>query len=99
MNCGSTAVFNPNQRGKYDTDGTGALPGRELERWLTLAIGAYHGSVHGTLLQTPAALWSDAVARSKTTTIVTNATAFMVDFLPLIKRALTRTVFVIDHIH
>lgn len=94
-----TTFSNPNQRGKYDSDGMAALTLRELERWLTLAIGAYHGSVHGTLLQPPAALWADAVARSGTPAIVTHATAFLVDFLPVIRRTLTRTGFVIDHIN
>lgn len=94
-----TTFSNPNQRGKYDSDGMAALTLRELERWLTLAIGAYHGSVHGTLLQPPAAIWADAVARSGMPAIVTHATAFLVDFLPVIRRTLTRTGFVIDHIH
>lgn len=94
-----TTFSNPDQRGKYDSDGMAALTLRELERWLTLAIGAYHGSVHGTLLQPPAALWADAVARSGTPAIVTHAAAFLVDFLPVIRRTLTRTGFVIDHIH
>ena len=94
-----TTFSNPNQRGKYDSDGMAALTLRELERWLTLAIGAYHGSVHGSLLQPPEALWADAVARSGTPAIVTHATAFLVDFLPVIRRTLTRTGFVIDHIH
>jgi len=30
---------------------------------------------------------------------VTNESAFLVDFLPVIRRTLTRTGFVIDHIH
>ena len=94
-----TTFSNPDQRGKYDSEGMAALTLRELERWLTLAIGAYHGSVHGSLLQPPAALWANAVARSGTPAIVTHATAFLVDFLPVIRRTLTRTGFVIDHIH
>jgi putative transposase len=94
-----TTFSNPDQRGKYDSEGMAALTLHELERWLNLAIGAYHGSVHGTLLQPPAALWADAVAHSGTPAIVTHATAFLVDFLPVIRRTLTRTGFVIDHIH
>lgn len=93
-----TTFSNPNQRGKYDSEGAAALTLHELERWLTLAIGAYHGSVHGTLLRPPAALWADAVAHSGTPAIVTHLTAFLVDFLPVIRRTLTRTGFVIDHI-
>ncbi|MDH2181901.1 hypothetical protein, partial [Stenotrophomonas sp. GD03654] len=37
---------------------------RELERWLTLAVGTYHGSVHNGLLQPPAARWAEAIART-----------------------------------
>ncbi|EGZ5099595.1 integrase, partial [Escherichia coli] len=31
--------------------------------------------------------------------VVTRATSFLVDFLPILRRTLTRTGFVIDHIH
>jgi putative transposase len=64
-----------------------------------LAVGTYHGSVHNGLLQPPAARWAEAVARTGVPTVVTRTTAFLVDFLPIIRRTLTRTGFVIDHIH
>ena len=76
-----------------------ALTLRELERWLTLAVGTYHGSVHNGLLQPPAARWAEAITRTGVPTVITRATAFLVDFLPIIRRTLTRTGFVIDHIH
>ena len=76
-----------------------ALTLRELERWLALAVATYHGSVHSGLLQPPAARWAEAIARSGVPTVVTRATAFLADFLPIIRRTLTRTGFVIDHIH
>lgn len=94
-----TTFSNPGQRGGYDSAGMAALTLDELERWLTLAVGAYHGSVHGTLLQPPAAIWAEAAARTGRPAVVTHATAFLVDFLPVIRRTLTRTGFVIDHIH
>lgn len=94
-----TTFSNPDQRGEYDSENKAALTLRELERWLALAVGTYHGSVHGGLLQPPAARWADAVARAGAPTVVTRATAFLVDFLPIIRRTLTRTGFVIDHIH
>ncbi|HFV8265020.1 TPA: mercury(II) reductase, partial [Escherichia coli] len=78
---------------------TAALTLRELERWLTLAVGTYHGSVHNGLLQPPAARWAEAVARVGVPAVVTRATSFLVDFLPILRRTLTRTGFVIDHIH
>ena len=94
-----TTFSNPDQRGDYDSENKAALTLRELERWLTLAVGTYHGSVHNGLLQPPAARWIEAVARADAPAIITRATAFLVDFLPIIRRTLTRTGFVIDHIH
>ncbi|WP_425341362.1 hypothetical protein [Escherichia coli] len=46
-----TTFSNPDQRGDYDSENKAALTLRELERWLTLAVGTYHGSVHNGLLQ------------------------------------------------
>src|SRR5699024_1843489 len=94
-----TTFSNPSQRGNYDSEGKAILTLRELERWLALAIGTYHGSVHETLHQPPAAVWDEATARSGNLVVVNHATAFLVDFLPVIRRTLTRTGFVIDHIH
>ncbi|EFI86817.1 hypothetical protein HMPREF9551_04233, partial [Escherichia coli MS 196-1] len=44
-----TTFSNPDQRGDYDSENKAALTLRELERWLTLAVGTYHGSVHNGL--------------------------------------------------
>ena len=93
-----TTFSNPDQRGDYDSENKAALTLRELERWLTLAVGTYHGSVHNGLLQPPAAR-AEAIARTGVPTVITRTTAFLVDFLPIIRRTLTRTGFVIDHIH
>jgi len=94
-----TTFSNPDQRGDYDSENKAALTLRELERWLTLAVGTYHGSVHNGLLQPPAARWAEAIARTGVPTVITRTTAFLVDFLPIIRLTLTRTGFVIDHIH
>lgn len=94
-----TTFSNPDQRGDYDSENKAALTLRELERWLTLAVGTYHGSVHNGLLPPPAARWAEAVARVGVPAVVTRATSFLVDFLPILRRTLTRTGFVIDHIH
>jgi putative transposase len=59
-----TTFSNPDQRGDYDSENMAALTLRELERWLTLAVGTYHGSVHNGLLQPPAARWAEAIART-----------------------------------
>ncbi|EXF95619.1 transposase TniA [Pseudomonas fluorescens HK44] len=94
-----TTFSNPGQRGEYASENMAALTLHELERWLTLTVGTYHGSVHNSLLQPPAVRWAEAVACAGTPTVVTRATTFLVDFLPVIRRTLTRTGFVIDHIH
>ena len=94
-----TTFSNPADRGAYDADGKAALTLRELELWIVLAIAGYHGSVHGGLGQTPAGRWAQGVAAAGTPPVVSDPTAFLVDFLPVIRRTLTRTGFVIDHVH
>jgi putative transposase len=94
-----TTFSNPAQRGGYDSDKQAALTLRELQRWLALAVAGYHGQVHGTTWQTPAARWAEGVAASGVPATVTNESAFLVDFLPVIRRTVTRTGFVIDHVH
>jgi len=93
-----TTFSNPAQRGDYDCDASACLTMGELERWLALAVCSYHGQVHGTTGQTPAALWAAGTAERSPTT-VTNEASFLVDFLPVVRRTLTRTGFVIDRVH
>ena len=93
-----TTFSNPDQRGDYDSENKAALTLRELERWLTLAVGTYHGSVHNGLLnRRPRAgprPWRVSAYRPSSHALLRST----VDFLP-IRRTLTRTGFVIDHIH
>ncbi|EXF23871.1 transposase [Nesterenkonia sp. AN1] len=94
-----TTFSHPTQRGEYDSEKMAALTLSELEKWLTLAVATYHGTVHSTLGQTPAGRWAEGVAATGVPVTTTNPTAFLVDFLPVIRRKLTRTGFVIDHVH
>ena len=94
-----TTFSNPAERGRYDSDRMAMLTLHELEKWLTLAVATYHGSIHSTLGQTPAGRWAEGVEQTGTPAVVSNARAFLVDFLPVIRRTLTRTGFVIDHVH
>ena len=93
-----TTFSNPAQRGSYDSEAKAALTVAELEKWLALAVASYHGQVHGTTKRTPQALWAAGVEQGAPR-MVANETAFLVDFLPVIRRTLTRTGFVIDHVH
>ncbi|XAS68693.1 DDE-type integrase/transposase/recombinase [Micrococcaceae bacterium Sec5.7] len=94
-----TTFSNPGQRGGYDADKMSALTLIELERWLTLAVAGYHGSIHGSLNQTPAGRWHEGVREFGAQPVVAHPAAFLVDFLPVIRRRITRTGFVIDHVH
>ncbi|WP_427175117.1 DNA-binding domain-containing protein [Arthrobacter sp. 92] len=84
-----TTFSNPVERGRYDSDRMAMLTLRELEKWLTLAVAGYHGTVHRTLGQTPAGRWAEGVAATGVPAVASNPTAFLVDFLPVIRRTLT----------
>ncbi|MCW3767806.1 MULTISPECIES: Mu transposase C-terminal domain-containing protein [Paenarthrobacter] len=94
-----TTFSNPGERGRYDSERLAALTLPELEKWLVLAVASYHGTVHSTLGQTPAAKWAVGVAATGVPAVAANQTSFLVDFLPVIRRTLTRTGFVVDHVH
>ena len=93
-----TTFSNPAQRGDYDSETKAVLTVAELEKWLALAVASYHGRVHGTTGQTPQARWVAGNAETPAVTVA-NESAFLVDFLPVFRRRLTRTGFVIDHVH
>ncbi|MQA64059.1 MAG: DDE-type integrase/transposase/recombinase [Actinophytocola sp.] len=84
-----TTFSNTAQRGRYDSDGRAVL---------ALAVACYHGEVHDGLGRTPAGVWAELVAEHGAPVTVTDETAFLVDFLPVIRRSLSRTGFQIDHV-
>ncbi|WP_175041367.1 hypothetical protein [Nocardia terpenica] len=43
-------------------------------------------------------MWAEKVAAAGAPKTVTNETAFLVDFPPVVRRSLTRTGFVLDHL-
>ncbi|WP_425554471.1 Mu transposase C-terminal domain-containing protein [Kribbella sancticallisti] len=63
-------------------------------------MACYHGQVHDFLGRTPAAAWAElAGAADQGPVTVSNETAFLVDFLPVGRRSLTRTGFLVDHVY
>jgi putative transposase len=92
-----TTFSNTKERGDYDSEKRAVLTMRELEKWLTLAIGTYHESIHSGLWETPAACWRKHIANAKIFTI-SNERAFLIDFLPVLRRNISRTGFVIDYV-
>jgi putative transposase len=94
-----TTFSDPRKRGSYDSEAAAMLTLTELERWLALAIaGPYHQMVHGTLGEPPAARWATGIARHGVPPTVSDPKAFLIDFLPVIRRTIQRTGFVIDHV-
>ncbi|WSU48071.1 Mu transposase C-terminal domain-containing protein [Streptomyces sp. NBC_01092] len=93
-----TTFSNTAERGTYDSDNKAVLTLRELERWLALAAACYHGQVHEALGRTPAGVWAERAAAAPPA-MVTHEAAFLLDFLPVIRRTLSRSGFVIDHVH
>jgi putative transposase len=94
-----TTFSNIQQRGTYNSDARAALTLAELEKWLTLAIcGRHHSEWHSSIKQTPAGKWAIGIEHSGRPTVVQNARAFLIDFLPIVKRRIQRCGFVVDHI-
>jgi len=94
-----TTFSNPGERGEYDSDAASCLTLAELERWLLLAVtGPYHNAVHGGLGQPPLARWRRGVAEHGAPPAVADGQAFALDFLPVLRRRVTREGIVADHI-
>jgi putative transposase len=53
--------------------------------------------VHSTIIETPSACWKRSIQSIKIRT-VSDEKAFLVDFLPVIKRTISRTGFTVDYI-
>jgi len=92
-----TTFSNPQERGTYKSEARASLTVAELEKWLVLAIGTYHGSIHSSLFETPAAVWTRSTQTWEVGQIA-DKQAFLVDFLPVVRRRVTRVGFVIDHV-
>lgn len=93
-----TTFSNIQERGTYKSEVSASLTLGELEKWLALAVGAYHNSIHGSLLESPAAVWDRSIKSWKVADVA-DKQAFLIDFLPVVKRRIARTGFVIDHIN
>lgn len=95
-----TTFSNIKEREGYNSDGKAALTLYELEKWIALAIGGtYHNSVHTVLKEPPIAKWRHGIEEfDDILPMVENEKSFLVDFLPVIRRKLQRTGFIIDGI-
>lgn len=100
-----TTFSNVMKRGSYDSDKSACLTLGELERWLAVAIAKfYHVRPHGGLdddipLRLFKAGLRELKAAGRTVPSPRNPRAFLIDFLPVVRRSLHRDGIVIDHIH
>jgi putative transposase len=99
-----TTFSNPAERHRYDSDGTACLTIEELTHWLTIAIaGLYHNRPHGGLAgETPFSRYRVGMAELASSgdvpPKVKSPRAFLIDFLPVIRRRLQRNGITIDHV-
>ncbi len=99
-----TTFANPIARGGYDSDRTACLTLEDLERWLAVAITQYyHRRPHGGLAdETPLHRYEQGLralaAAGKTVPAPREPRAFLIDFLPVVRRSLQRNGLTIDHI-
>lgn len=94
-----TTFSNVTERGSYNSDKKASLTLSELEKWFILAISYYHSSFHSGIKESPAACWERSINEGQELFRVANAKAFLVDFLPIVRRRIQRQGFVIDHIY
>jgi putative transposase len=99
-----TTFSNVGQRGTYDSDKAACLTLEELERWLAVAIAKYyhlrpHAGLDG---QSPLRRWQDGVvafaADGGAIPVPRDPRAYLVDFLPVLRRSLQRNGIRIDHL-
>ena len=92
------------RRGSYDSDRAACLTLDELERWLAVAVAKlYHLRPHAGLGgATPLARWREGTAALTASggsiPLPRDGRAFLVDFLPLVRRRLRRDGICIDHV-
>ena len=99
-----TTFSNVGQRGCYDSDKAACLTLEELERWLAIAVAKYyhlrpHEGLDG---QAPLGRWQEGVAAlaadGGSIPVPRDLRAYLVDFLPVLRRSLQRDGLTIDHV-
>ena len=99
-----TTFSNPEERGDYDSDKTACLTLEELERWLAIAITRYyhfrkHAGINDEIpLQRYERGHQALMAAGETIPAPRDLQAFLIDFLPVVRRSLQRDGITLDHI-
>lgn len=100
-----TTFSNIKEKGDYPSDKKAVLTLSELEYWLTIAItDYYHQKLHSSIKLPPIEKYKSAIIGTKEKpgigypAKIHDKTAFLIDFLPTVRRSLQRHGFMIDHI-
>jgi putative transposase len=93
-----TTFANIVDRGSYNSEETAALTVSELQRWFLLKVSQYHERIHSGVGESPRYRWQEAVGRSIVPRVVSNPKAFLIEFLPVERRRLTRSGLQLDYI-
>ncbi len=81
----------PSRRGSYKSEDEARLTLGEFTEWLRLEIaGRYHHSIHRMLGTTPAAAWTQSLARGTVPVLPADPSRFVIGFLPIVHRKLQR---------
>lgn len=98
-----TTFSNIEEKGLYNSEKEAALTLTELAQWLTISIiNYYHKKKHSSLQLPPLAQYQQGLVDSPFAhgkpPAIQNPKAFIVDFLPIVKRKLRREGIVLDYI-
>ena len=100
-----TTFSNIVERGDYASEQKAILTMSELEKWLTIAITEYyHQKIHSGIIMPPIEKFKVGILGDETNKgcgyfpRIQNKKAFLIDFLPVIRRTLQRHGFMLDHI-
>jgi putative transposase len=97
-----TTFSNPVERGGYDSDRMACLTLEELEHWMAVAItGVYHQRAHAGLdgespLRRYQAGMKAMASAGELPPVIKNPRAFLIDFLPVLRRTVQRNGITVD---
>lgn len=99
-----TTQSNIRAKGEYDSEKHSCLTLEEMQEWITRGISVYHNKLHSGIGMSPLASWKKSIlgtteqpGRGLPARIV-DPERFLIDFLPLERRAVTRTGVHLFHI-
>ncbi|WP_025550192.1 Mu transposase C-terminal domain-containing protein [Sphingobium fuliginis] len=86
-----TTFSNIAEKGDYDAEGHACMTLREFERWFTLQVGIYHGTIHREIGVPPMTAWAERIdQRPSPLRLPKDPARFLLDFLPYAMRRVRR---------